>query len=479
MRTNLKHFINGEWVESTGNETSDVINPATEKSIGKISLGTKEDLDKAVAAAKAALPTFSRTTKEERIKMLRNIAKGYEKRKQELIEVMTEELGAPLKISEEVHYEMGLSHFKEAANALEDYTFEKDHGSYKVVKESIGVSGLITPWNFPTNQTSTKIAGAIAAGSPMVLKPSELTPYAAMILAEIIDDAGVPKGAFNLVNGTGSTIGDGISSHPDIDFVSFTGSGAVGEKIMQNAAKTIKKVALELGGKSPLVVLEDADVEEAAKIAVSHIAMNTGQVCTAATRIIIPASMKEKFEEAVKKVLPSFPVGDPLNKDNVTGPLVAEKQWDRVQDYIKKGMDEGAKLLTGGTGKPDGLETGYFVKPTVFTDVSNDMVIAQEEIFGPVTTIITYDDLEQALEIANDTIYGLAGYAVGKDQETLDYVAKNIRAGQIIVNDAEQDRAAPFGGFKQSGIGREWGAFGIEEYLEPKAIMGVKVPAKV
>lgn len=313
----------------------------------------------------------------------------------------------------------------------------------------------------------------------MVLKPSELTPYAAMILAEIIDEAGVPKGAFNLVNGTGSTIGDGISSHPDIDFVSFTGSGAVGEKIMQNAAKTIKKVALELGGKSPLVVLEDADVEEAAKIAVSHIAMNTGQVCTAATRIIIPASMKEKFEEAVKKVLPSFPVGDPLNKDNVTGPLVAEKQWDRVQDYIKKGIDEGAKLLTGGTGKPDGLETGYFVKPTVFTDVSNDMVIAQEEIFGPVTTIITYDDLEQALEIANDTIYGLAGYAVGKDQETLDYVAKNIRAGQIIVNDAEQDRAAPFGGFKQSGIGREWGAFGIEEYLEPKAIMGVKVPAKV
>lgn len=478
MYTNLKHFINGEWVESTGNETEDVINPATEESIGQISLGTKEDLDKAVQAAKAALPTFSRTSREERIEMLEKIAKGYEKRKDELVQVMTDELGAPLKFSEEVHYEMGLAHFKKTAEALKDYKFEEDHGNYKIIKETIGVSGLITPWNFPTNQTSTKIASAIAAGSPMVLKPAELTPFAAMILAEIIDESGVPKGAFNLVNGTGSTIGDGISSHPDIDFVSFTGSAGVGEKIMQNAAKTIKKVALELGGKSPLIVLDDADIEEAAKIAVSHISLNSGQVCTAATRIIIPESMKKDFEEAMKKAVSSFPVGDPLDKNVVTGPLVAKKQWDRVQSYIEKGIDEGATLLTGGTGKPDGLEKGYYVKPTIFTDVSNDMVIAQEEIFGPVTTVITYKDLDEALEIANDTVYGLAGYVVGEDQETLDYVAKNIRAGQIVVNDAEQDRSAPFGGFKQSGIGREWGAFGIEEYLEPKSVFGVKVPAK-
>ncbi|AKO92301.1 aldehyde dehydrogenase family protein [Priestia filamentosa] len=478
MYTNLKHFINGEWVESTGNETEDVINPATEESIGQISLGTKEDLDKAVRAAKAALPKFSRTSREERIEMLENIAKGYEKRKDELIQVMTDELGAPLKISREVHYEMGLAHFKKTAEALKDYKFEEDRGNYKLIKETIGVSGLITPWNFPTNQTSTKIASAIAAGSPMVLKPAELTPFAAMILAEIIDEAGVPKGAFNLVNGTGSTIGDGISSHPDIDFVSFTGSAGVGEKIMQNAAKTIKKVALELGGKSPLIVLDDADIEEAAKIAVSHISLNSGQVCTAATRIIIPESMKKDFEEAMKKAIPSFPVGDPLDENIVTGPLVAKKQWDRVQSYIEKGIDEGATLLTGGTGKPDGLEKGYYVKPTIFTNVSNDMVIAQEEIFGPVTAVITYKDLDEALEIANDTVYGLAGYVVGKDQETLDYVSKNIRAGQIVANDAEQDRSAPFGGFKQSGIGREWGAFGIEEYLEPKSVFGVKVPAK-
>lgn len=473
MRNQTQHFINGEWVNSVGTDTIDVINPATEEVIGKISAGTKEDLDKAVAAAKAAFPSFSQSTKEERIKWLEDIAEGYKKRSSELIDVMTDELGAPLSISEHVHFKMGLAHFKKAAESLKTFSFSEDRDGHTLVKESIGVSGLITPWNFPTNQTSTKIAGAIAAGSPVVLKPAEKTPYAAMILAEIIHEAGIPKGAFNLVNGTGDVIGDGISSHPDIDFVSFTGSGGVGEKIMQNASKTIKKVALELGGKSPLVVLEDADMKKAAKTAVSNMFMNSGQVCTAATRILVPKSKKEAFESAVQEVLPSFSMGDPREDGHNAGPLVSEGQWETVQSYIQKGIDEGATVLAGGTGKPDGIKKGYYAKPTVFTDVSNDMVIAQEEIFGPVISLIYYDDLEHAIEIANDTIYGLAGYVFGEDQEKLRYVASRIRAGQITVNNARTDFNAPFGGYKQSGIGREWGDFGIEEYLEVKAVLGM------
>lgn len=471
MRNHLKHFINGEWVESTGSETLDVINPATEEVIGKISLGTREDLDKAVKAARKAFPSFSQTTKEERIELLEKIAAEYEKRKDDIVETITDELGSPLSISENVHYQMGYAHFSQAAKSLKDFSFMEDRGDHTVVKESIGVSGLITPWNFPTNQTSTKIASAFAAGSPVVLKPSELTPFAAIILTEIFEAAGVPKGVFNLVNGLGDVIGDGISSHPDIDFVSFTGSVGVGQKIMENASKTIKNFALELGGKSPLIVLEDADIEKAAKTAVSNIAMNTGQVCSAATRILVPSSMRESFEQAVKNVLPAFPMGDPRKETNI-GPLVSKKQWDRVQSYIEKGMQEGATLITGGTGKPEGLETGYYCKPTVFSNVTNDMQIAQEEIFGPVMSIITYETVDEAIEVANDTVYGLAGYVVGKDPETLRKVATSIRAGRITVNSGEKDFAAPFGGYKQSGIGREWGDFGIEEYLETKAILG-------
>lgn len=472
MRDKLKHYINGEWVESTGSETMEVINPATEEVMGHISLGTDKDLDRAVQAARTAFPSFSQTSRQYRIDLLEKIAAEYEKRKDDLIEVITEELGSPLSVSENVHYNMGYSHFKQVAKELKDFSFTENRGKSMVIKESIGVSGLITPWNFPTNQTSTKIAGAFAAGSPVILKPAEVTPFAAMILAEIFEAAGLPKGAFNLVNGTGEGIGNAISSHPDIDLVSFTGSGAVGQKIMTNAAQTIKKVALELGGKSPLVVLEDADIKKAAKIALSHISMNTGQVCTAATRIIIPRAIKESFEEAVVAALPKFPVGDP-QKENFVGPLVSKKQWERVQGYIEKGMKEGATLLTGGTGKPDGLDQGYFTKPTVFSDVKNDMVIAQEEIFGPVMSILTYESLDEAIEIANDTVYGLAGYVVGEDAEALQKVATSIRAGQIRVNKAETDFSAPFGGFKQSGIGREWGDFGIEEYLEPKAVIGM------
>lgn len=472
MRDYLKHYINGEWIESTGSDTIEVINPATEEAMGHISSGTKEDLDKAVKAARDAFPSFASTSREYRIELLEKITEEYEKRKSDLIEVITEELGAPLNVSENVHYMMGYSHFKQAAEELRNFNFTEQREKSTIVKESIGVSGLITPWNFPTNQTSTKIASAFAAGSPAILKPAELTPYAAMMFAEIFEAAGLPKGVFNLVNGTGEEIGNAISSHPDIDFVSYTGSGAVGTKVMENAAQDIKKVALELGGKSPLIVLDDADVKKAAKIAVGHITMNTGQACNAATRVLIPKDMKESFHEEVKNIVANLKVGDP-QKDNQMGPLVAEKQYDRVQGYIQKGIDEGATVLIGGTGKPDSVTRGYFVKPTVFTDVSNDMTIAQEEIFGPVTTIITYDSLDEAIEIANDTIYGLAGYVVGEDPENLRKASLGIRAGQVLINGAPADYSAPFGGFKQSGIGREWGDFGIEEYLEPKAVMGL------
>lgn len=474
MRTQLKHYINGAWVESTGSETHEVINPATEKVIGKISLGTKADLDKAVKAARAALPSFSQTTKEERIALLEKITEEYEKRKADLIEVVTEELGAPVSISESVHYEMGYGHFSQAAKSLKEFSFREDRGGYTLVKETIGISGLITPWNFPTNQTSTKIASAFAAGSPVILKPAEMTPFTAIILAEIFEAAGVPKGVFNLVNGSGSVIGDGISSHSDIDFVSFTGSAGVGKKIMENASETIKNFALELGGKSPLVVLEDADVNKAATMAAKFITMNTGQVCSAATRALIPAKMKETFEDAVVKALEKFPVGDPLQTNTLTGPIISKKQWDTVQSYIEKGIAEGAKIIAGGIGKPEGLEMGYFARPTIFTNVKNDMAIAQEEIFGPVLSIITYENLDEAIEIANDIVYGLAGYVVGKDKEKLQKVASGIRAGLITINGAPRDFNAPFGGYKQSGIGREWGDFGIEEYLETKAIVGLE-----
>lgn len=473
MRNNLQHFINGEWVESTVSKTIDVINPATEEVIGRISDGTKEDLDKAVAAARAAFPSFSQTTKEERIQLLNRIADEYEKRKDDIVEVITEELGAPLKTSEKSHYNMGLSHFRQAAKQLESFEFTERRGDTLIRKEPIGVSGLITPWNFPTNQTSTKLASAFAAGCTVVLKPSELTPFAAIILAEVFQAAGLPKGVFNLVNGTGEVVGNGISSHPDIDFVSFTGSGAVGQKITENAAKTIKKVALELGGKSPLIILDDYDVKKAAKIAVAKVLFNSGQVCTAGTRTLVSKSKHDEFVEAVKEVLPKFPVGDPQDDKTFFGPLVSEKQYNRVQGYIEKGIEEGATLVTGGTGKPEGLEKGYYVKPTVFTDVKNDMTIAQEEIFGPVMSILTYEDIDEAIEIANDTVYGLAGYVVGEDAETVRKVASSIRAGRIVINEAPADYSAPFGGYKQSGIGREWGDYGIEEYLEVKSIVGM------
>ncbi|MEK3953649.1 aldehyde dehydrogenase family protein [Psychrobacillus sp. FSL K6-1464] len=473
MLNHTKQYINGEWVDSTGSETIEVVNPATEKVIGKISSGTKDDVDRAVEAAKEAFPTFSKTSVDDRIKLLEDIANEYENRKDDLIKIITEELGAPITKSEKIHYQMGLQHFRQAAEELKTFEFIEERENSYIQKEAIGVAGLITPWNFPTNQISTKLASALAAGSTLVVKPASKTPFASIILAEIFDKVGVPKGVFNLVNGSGSIVGEAISSHPDVDLVSFTGSGEVGSSLMKNAADGIKNVSLELGGKSPLVILKDADVKEAAKTALTQIATNTGQVCSAATRVIVHDEMHDDFIEAMKELVTEFPVGDPQEESTFMGPQVSKEQWETVQSYIQKGQEEGATIAIGGPGKPDGMERGFFSKITVFTNVQNDMTIAQEEIFGPVMSVIMYKNIDEAIKIANDTVYGLAGYVFGNDKEELKKVALNIRAGQIRINNSKSDISAPFGGFKQSGIGREWGDYGIEEFLEPKAIMGM------
>ncbi|REH78267.1 aldehyde dehydrogenase family protein [Staphylococcus felis] len=472
MREQIKQYINGEWIDSASGETIDVINPATEEVFGRIAKGNEEDVNKAVEAARKVYLEFRHMPVKERQALLGRIVEEYKNRKEDLIEAMTLELGSPIQKSEDVHYQMGLNHFQAAYDALDDFQFEERRGDHLIVKEAIGVAGLITPWNFPTNQTSLKLAAAFAAGSPVVLKPSEMTPFAAIILAEIFDKVGVPKGVFNLVNGDGEGVGNPLSEHPDIRMMSFTGSGGTGSKIMEKASKDFKKVSLELGGKSPYIILDDADIEEAAKAAVGKVVNNTGQVCTAGTRTIIPESMKDAFLEKAKTTMQKVKVGDPQSKETQMGPIVSEKQFKQVQDYIQKGIDEGAELYYGGLGKPKGLEKGYFAQPTIFANVHNKMTIAQEEIFGPVMSVITYKDLDEAIEIANDTKYGLAGYVYGKDKDTLTHVARSIEAGTVEINEAGRTPDLPFGGYKQSGLGREWGDYGIEEFLEVKSIAG-------
>lgn len=472
MRNYTQQYINGEWVDSDSNETIEVINPATEEVIGKVAKGNANDVDKAVEAANNVYLEFRHSSVKERKELLDKIVEEYKNRKQDIIEAITDELGAPLTLSENVHYQMGLDHFQEASRALDSFEFDERRGDALVIKEAIGVSGLVTPWNFPTNQTSLKLAAAFAAGSPVVLKPSEETPFAAVILAEIFDKVGVPKGVFNLVNGDGEGVGNPLSEHPKVRMMSFTGSGRTGSKIMEKASKDFKKVSLELGGKSPYIVLDDVDVKEAAKATTGKVVNNTGQVCTAGTRILIPESKKEDFLTALKEEFSKVKVGDPREEGTQVGPIISKKQFDTVQSYIDKGIEEGAELFYGGPGKPEGLNKGYFARPTIFINVDNDMTIAQEEIFGPVASVITYNDLDEAIKIANDTKYGLAGYVIGKDKETLQKVARSIEAGRIEINEAGNQPDLPFGGYKQSGIGREWGDYGIEEFLEVKSIAG-------
>ncbi|MBO1199168.1 aldehyde dehydrogenase family protein [Staphylococcus simiae] len=472
MRNYTKQYINGEWVDSHSNDTIDVINPANEEVIGKVAKGNKQDVDDAVEAAHNVYLEFRHTSVKERQQLLDKIVKEYENRKDDIVQAITDELGAPLEMSERVHYQMGLNHFAAARDALDTFNFEERRGDDLVVKEGIGVSGLVTPWNFPTNQTSLKLAAAFASGSPVVLKPSEETPFAAVILAEIFDKVGVPKGVFNLVNGDGEGVGNPLSEHPKVRMMSFTGSGPTGSKIMEKAATDFKKVSLELGGKSPYIVLDDVDIKEAAKATTGKVVNNTGQVCTAGTRVLVPNSIKEEFLTELKQQFSQVRVGDPRQEGTQVGPIISKKQFDQVQSYIDKGIQEGAELFYGGPGKPEGLEKGYFARPTIFINVDNHMTIAQEEIFGPVMSVITYNDVDEAIAIANDTKYGLAGYVIGNDQETLRKVARSIEAGTVEINEAGRKPDLPFGGYKQSGLGREWGDYGIEEFLEVKSIAG-------
>ena len=472
MIEKLKFYIDGKWVDPVKPRIVDVINPASEEVYGRISLGSAADVDKAVAAAKRAFESYSVSTREDRVALLQSILDVYARRYDEVADAIMNEMGAPWSLAKNAQAASGPQHLKAALKALKDYKFEERIGTTLVVKEPIGVCGLITPWNWPMNQIAVKVAPALAAGCTMVLKPSEIAPFDALIFAEILDEAGVPPGVFNLVNGDGPGVGTALSEHPDIAMVSFTGSTRAGVMVAQNAAPTVKRVAQELGGKSANILLDDADFEKAVASGARDMFENTGQSCDAPSRMLVPRERMQAAAAIAAKVAAETRVGDPRDESVAMGPLVSEQQWQKVQGLIQKGIDEGAKLVAGGTGKPEGLEKGYFVKPTVFADVSNDMTIAREEIFGPVLSIIPYDDEDDAIRIANDTPYGLSGYVSSGDLERARRVASKMRTGMVHINGAWLDSAAPFGGFKQSGNGREWGAHGIDEFLELKSVYG-------
>ena len=472
MREMLQFYIDGKWVDPQSPNTLDVINPATEEVCGRISIGAAEDVDLAVAAARRAFQSYSQTTREERIELLEATLTEFAKRHDEVAEAIMEEMGAPWGLAKDSQAASGPQHIKAAIRALKEYPFEERNRTTLVIKEPIGVCGLITPWNWPMNQVAVKVAPALAAGCTMVLKPSEIAPFDAMIFAEILDAAGVPAGVFNLVNGDGPGVGTALSQHPDVDMVSFTGSTRAGVLVAQNAAPTVKRVAQELGGKSANILLDDADFEKAVKSGAGDVFENTGQSCDAPSRMLVPKARMEEAAAAAASVAEATVVGDPRDEKTEVGPLVSDLQWNKVQDLIQKGIDEGATLAAGGTGKPDGIEKGYFARPTVFANVSNDMTIAREEIFGPVLSIIPYEDEDEAVQIANDTPYGLSGYVSSSDLDRARKVAARMRTGMVHINGAWADSASPFGGYKQSGNGREWGAHGIDEFLEVKSIYG-------
>jgi aldehyde dehydrogenase (NAD+) len=472
MKEMHKFYINGEWVNSLGSETIEVINPSDESIIGSIAAGTKEDVDVAVAAAKEAFKSFGFLSKEERIALLENIIIEYENRSEELAQTISEEMGAPLWLSNVAQVTSGLSHFKDTLGVLKSFEFETTENEYIVRKEPIGVIGMITPWNWPMNQMCTKVASAIASGCTMVLKPSEITPFCGIIFTEILDAAKVPAGVFNLVNGMGPIVGAALSEHQDIDMMHFTGSTRAGVAVAIASAPTVKRVAQELGGKSANIILDDADIEKAAVAGANHCFMNSGQSCNAPTRMLVSSKNYDKAVEAAVQVANSTIVGAPEDEGVKIGPISNKVQYEKVQRLIQIGIDEGARLVAGGLGRPDGISEGYFVKPTVFADVTNDMTIAREEIFGPVLSILKYETEDEAIDIANDTEYGLAGYVQSGDESHAKDVARRIRAGQISINRGNTGPAAPFGGFKTSGNGREHGLSGLNECLETKAILG-------
>ena len=466
-----KFYINGEWVDPIGTETMDVINPATEEPICAIALGNSADVDRAVAAAKAAFETFSQTTREERIALLEKIIECYKARMGDIAAAVSQEMGAPVGLANAAQAPAGLGHLMYTLNALKEFSFEQMVAGNKIVREPIGVCGLITPWNWPLNQIAAKVGPAIAAGCTMVLKPTEIAPINALIFAEVMHEAGVPAGVFNLVNGTGPDVGVAMSSHPDIDMMSFTGSTRAGISVAQEAAKTVKRVTQELGGKSPNIILDDADFAAAVSRDMAGMCMNTGQSCNAPTRMLVPETRMDEAAAIAKATAEAIVVGDPSDAGTQVGPLVSQMQFDKVQALIQKGIDEGAKVETGGVGRPEGMNRGYFVKPTVFSHVTNDMTIAQEEIFGPVLSLIGYKDEEDAVRIANDTVYGLSAYISGST-ERAKAVASKLRAGHVHLNGAGVNPGAPFGGYKQSGNGREFSVWGLEEFLETKAVIG-------
>ena len=470
MREYLKFYIDGQWVEPTELKTLDVINPATEGVAGKIALGSAADVDKAVKAARKAFESWSQVSREERLDVLQRILAEYQKRFGDLATAVTEEMGAPSSLAQRAQVPIGMGHLGTAAAVLKDFKFEEDRGPTMIVKEPIGVCGFITPWNWPLNQIVCKVAPAIATGCTMVLKPSEVAPFTGHIFAEIMHAAGVPAGVFNLVQGDGAGVGAPLSSHPDVDLISFTGSTRAGIEVAKNAAPTVKRVAQELGGKSPNIVLDDEVLGKSVAAGVASIMTNSGQSCNAPTRMLVPAARMEEAIAVAGAAASQITVGDP-NGNSLLGPVVSEVQFNKIQKLIQSGIDEGATLVAGGVGRPEGLDKGYYVKPTVFANVTPEMTISKEEIFGPVLSILGYENVDQAIQIGNDTEYGLAAYVNGADLSKARDVASKLRAGQVIINGAS-DLMAPFGGYKMSGNGREWGDFAFNEFLEVKAVLG-------
>ncbi|MDO8408662.1 MAG: aldehyde dehydrogenase family protein [Phenylobacterium sp.] len=471
MREYLKLYIDGQWVEPVALKTLDVINPANEEVAGKIALGAEADVDKAVKAARKAFATWSQTTREERLDVMQRVLAEYQKRFGDLANAVTEEMGAPASLAQRAQVPAGMGHLATAIGILKDFKFEEDRGATMIVKEPIGVCSFITPWNWPLNQIMCKVAPALATGCTMVLKPSEVAPFTGQIFAEIMHEAGVPAGVFNMVHGDGLGVGVPLSTHPEVDMVSFTGSTRAGIEVAKNAAPTVKRVHQELGGKSPNIVLDDDVFAKSVAGGVRQIMTNSGQSCNAPTRMLVPSKRMDEAIAVAKEAAAQVTVGDPTG-NAMLGPVVSKTQWDKIQDLIQKGIDEGATLVAGGTGRPEGLDKGYYVKPTVFANVTNEMTIAKEEIFGPVLSILGYDTLEQAIEVGNDTEYGLAAYVQAEDLSKARDVAKKLRAGQVSINGGGGDMMAPFGGYKMSGNGREWGDFGFHEFLETKAILG-------
>lgn len=472
MRESLQFYINGQWVDPVQPKTLDVINPATEEAVGRISLGSAADVDKAVAAARAAFETYGRTSREERIALLERIIAVYQARIDEMAETISLEMGAPMWLAKAAQAPAALAHLMQALEILKSYEFVQNRGSTRILHEPIGVCGFITPWNWPVNQIACKVAPALAAGCTMVLKPTEIAPLNGILFAEILHEAGVPPGVFNLINGDGPTVGAAISSHPGIDMVSFTGSTRAGTQVAKAAADTVKRVAQELGGKSPNIILDDADLKRAVEGGVRSCFTNSGQSCNAPTRMLVPRSRHAEAVAIAKAAAEAVKVGDPRTDGTTIGPVVSETQFEKIQRLIQAGIKEGAELVTGGPGRPEGLQRGYYVRPTVFANVRNDMTVAREEIFGPVLCILPYENEEDAIRIANDTVYGLSGYVSSGDPERALRVASRLRAGNVHLNGAGPDFTAPFGGYKQSGNGREWGPYGFEEFLEVKAVMG-------